>query len=57
MERIADREAALDALLSEIWDERETRSIYGTHVGYSIVLTEEQGQRIMALLGVKGETQ
>lgn len=55
MERIADREAQLDALLRELWDERDERAIGYTHVGWSLILTDEQGQRIMALLGLKGE--
>lgn len=57
MDRLADREAQLDALLRELWDERETRSIYGTHVGWSLILTDEQAQRIMALLGLKGDVE
>lgn len=55
MDKLADRERALDALLAEIWNDRVRRKLYGTLVGYSLILTTEQGQRIMALLGIKEE--
>jgi hypothetical protein len=55
MDALAEREAQLDALLRELWDERDERAIGYTHVGWSLILTDEQAQRIMALLGIKEE--
>lgn len=55
IDALADREAQLDALLRELWDERDELAIGYTHVGWSLILTDEQAQRIKALLGVKGE--
>jgi hypothetical protein len=55
MDRLAEREAQLDALLRELWDSREQRTIYYTPVGYTFSADSEQAQRIQALLGIKEE--
>jgi len=58
LDALADREAALDALLRELWDSREPISIYSVPTGgQRLHADSDQAQRIKALLGLKGETE